>query len=104
MFNLELNMMLIVLMEFAYIRHSRTLLKIRWISVYEGDKFLTSLHGSRNGWNKVKQTLNRVGYLETPLLALEHDLWYLLVYLPQEIQDLSYNFSTGINSMINSMY
>ena len=37
----------------------------------------------------------QIGYaiLKTPLLALENDFWYVLVSLPQEIQDLSCNFS-----------
>ena len=30
--------------------------------------------------------------MKTSLLALGNDLWYLYVFLPQEIQELSYNF------------
>ena len=49
------------------------------------------------------ECIEALATLKIPLLtlipALTNDLWYLLKSSPQEIQDLSYEFSQGIHSV-----
>ena len=119
--NIELNMMLIVLTDFSYIRHSWTLQQFQWIPctlsrwwIWFDSSLICNimsfsficlwgrqicymswwLQNTGKHWNKVRHWIKMGwGIVETFLLASPNDMWYILVFLPQKIQDLYYNFS-----------
>ena len=151
MLNMELNMMLIVLMKFTYIRPSWTLQQIKWTGpeqlalsahnafdrvffnciwrrqislckswwlwevldkseAFTAQKIKFSIKDFFSKCDQIRRKLRIcshllkkslmenfifravIGFVKTLSLPSGNDLLYLLVPLPQEIQELSYNF------------